>query len=116
MFSPSTNVVTFLARKSGPKSSSMRTASRPVIPSLAGKGYSYEDVTKSRPRSSKARFIGLAMSGSQATSWIANPGGRWNFLICSDGGSGSSFTTRSWGAAGSALSVTRSRAKRVRSM
>ena len=38
-------------------------------------GYSRECVTHSRPRASNARFIGLSMSGSAATSCTSNPGG-----------------------------------------
>src|SRR5262249_43079616 len=54
-------------------------------PSLAGQGYSTVLVTQSLPRSSKAMFIGLLMSGSLATSWASNPGGRWKPFFSSAG-------------------------------
>ena len=85
MFRPSAKMRTFRARPSGPKSSRIFTASRGRVPSSAAKGYSTDSVTQSRPRASKAMFIGLWMSGSAATSWISKPGGRWNPFRSSSG-------------------------------
>src|SRR2546423_927067 len=52
---------------------------------LTGNGYSREPVTQRRPLPSKAILMGLSMSGSEATSWISKPGGRWK-VFCSSRG------------------------------
>ena len=70
--------------------------SRPGVPSGFGNGYSSVSVTQSRPRSSKAMFSGLWMSGSDATSWISKPGGRCSARRSSSGdrwGSDETFST-----------------------
>ena len=84
MFRSSAKVVILRARPSGPKSERILTASRP-LPGGAGKGYSTDCVTHRRPAASKAMLIGLRMSGSQATSWASNPGGRVKHLRSSGG-------------------------------
>src|SRR2546429_9043996 len=93
---PSAKVVTLRARPSGPKSERILTLSRPGM-SLAGYGYSTVLVTQSRPLASKAMLIGFWMSGSAATSWASNPGGRrkvarsaagdWCSVVATYGGS-----------------------------
>src|SRR5438105_15311531 len=62
----------------------MLTISRPGLPS-AGNGYSSDDVTHSLPLASKAIFIGLAISGSLATSCASNPDGSLKHFFSSSG-------------------------------
>ncbi len=104
IFRPSANVVMERARPSGPKSARIFTRSRGVTPGLAGKGYSTVSVIQSRPRSSKAIFIGLWMSGSLATNWISNPGGRWKPERSAIGSRGPADETSSGGLSGEASS------------
>src|SRR5262245_1849950 len=85
MLRPLANVSILRALPSGPKSERTLTESRP-LPSGAGNGYSMVEVTQSRPLASKAMLIGFWMSGSEATSWASNPGGRCNDLSSSAGG------------------------------
>ena len=98
MFRPSAKVSILPARPSGRKSERILTVSRGRVALAAGKGYSTVSVTQSRPRSSKARFSGLWMSGSAATSWISNPGGTWSALRSSSGVRGGNDDTFSTGA------------------
>src|SRR4051812_50084527 len=91
MLSPSAKVVTLRARPSAPKSSSTLTVSRALRPGGAGYGYSMVSVTQSRPRSSKARFIGFWGSRSGGARSMSKPGG---------GGKGFFFSARERGSGG----------------
>ena len=116
MFRPSAKVWILPARPSGRKSERILTESRPGVPAGFGNGYSSVSVTQSRPRSSKARLSGLWMSGSAATSWISNPGGRCSALRSSSGVRGGNDETFSTGAGVCArLAPDRSRAENDRS-
>ena len=95
----------FRARPSGPKSERTVSPSRCGAPSCGANGYSTECVTHSRPRASKAMFIGFWMSGSAATSSIANPSGRRNFSRCPAGESASVGATGGLAGAESGRSV-----------
>jgi hypothetical protein len=100
MFRPSTKVVTFRAFPFSSKSSKILIESRAGLSSGAGKGYSRELLTQSRPLASNAMFIGLLMSGSEATNSILKPGGNLNVFASSAGVSGS--VVRTFSAKGSA--------------
>ena len=95
----------FRARPSGPKSDSTVSPSRCGAPSFGANGYSIEWVTQSRPRASKARFIGFWISGSAATSSIANPSGSRNFFNSSSGDRASVGATGGLAGAGNGRSA-----------
>src|SRR5262245_473335 len=61
---------------------------------LMAQGYSAEEVHQRLPFSSKARFIGLLMTGSLAMRWAEKPGGSLKVLASSAGVSGSEERTR----------------------
>ena len=99
MFNPSANVVTLSARPSPSVSSSTFTESRPLVPGLAGNGYSTVEVTHNRPRASNAIFIGLLICGSAANNSTRNPSGTENVFASAAGDSG--FVVRTPAANGS---------------
>jgi hypothetical protein len=68
MFRFVAKVVTLRARPLSSKSEKMRMVSRARAALVAAKGYSRDSVTQRRPAESKAMFIGLRRSGSEATS------------------------------------------------
>ena len=64
---------------SGPKSSRMFTVSRRFVPAF-GRRRVLDVGHPEAAASSNAMFIGLWISGSEATSWISNPGGTCSAL------------------------------------
>ena len=89
MLSPSANVMILSALPSPSVSCRILTESRPGLSSGAAHGYSNESVIHIRPRSSKAMFIGLKMSGSDATNCTSKPSGTCNAFNSSCGESAS---------------------------
>ena len=85
MLSLSAKTVTTSALPSPSVSSRMRIVSRGVTSAAAAKGYSSELLTHNRPLPSKARFMGFAMSGSEATSSTRKPSGTTNDFCSSSG-------------------------------
>ena len=99
------NVETLRARPvAGSRSDKILTPSRPTLPPSTGNGYSTVSVTHSRPLASNAMFIGLAMSGSAATSWASNPGGSLN-VACSCSGDSLSVGATTLGMTGGAAAA-----------